>query len=82
VIKDITGARSMASSVYEPEPAFVRIRRLSVYQSPDWLTFGPPTDSESDLNLPGTIPRVPDGSQDTVATGLEARLREVNLRQT
>lgn len=82
MIKDITEARSMASSVYGRERAFAHIRKPRIFQSPGRLTPGLQTDWESDLNRPGTNPRVPNGTQDTVATGLEPRLREVNLRQT
>ena len=55
-IKDITEARSMASSVYGRERAFARIRKRRIFQSPGRLTPGLQTDSESDLNRPGTIP--------------------------
>ena len=79
--KDTTEARSMASSVCGAEPAFARIRRLRICQSLARLMPGLQTGSGSDLNRPGAIPKVPSGMFGTVATGLAARLREINLPQ-
>src|ERR1700687_1755818 len=71
----------MASSAYGPEPVFARIRRLRICLSPGRLIPGLQRASGSDLNRPGTLPRVAGGKLGTSSTGLTLRLTEINLQQ-
>jgi hypothetical protein len=66
-MEDTIEARSMARSVYEPEPAFARIRKLRSCRSPGRLMPRLQPDSELDPNRPGTILKVPGGRADTRA---------------
>ena len=70
----------MASSVSGPEPAFGRIRRLRTFQSAGRLMPGLQTDSGSDLNRPGTIAGLQEGTLGAVPTGLAVTFTGVNLQ--
>src|SRR5205807_7156231 len=78
--KDTTGARSMAPSVYGPEPVFAPIRRLKICQSRGKWIFGLQIDSGSDLNRAGAVSRV-SRRLGTAATGPEAKLKEGNRQR-
>ena len=52
-------ARSMASSVCEPEPAFARIRRLRICPSQEGLIARLPANSQLNLNQAGAVSSVP-----------------------
>ena len=56
-------------------------QKARICQSPARSIARLQTDSGSDLNRPGAIPKVPSGMFSTVATGLAARSREINLPQ-
>src|SRR5579864_4773574 len=80
-IKGITAARSMASSVCEPEPAFARIRRQRICLSQEGLIARLPANSELDLNQAAGVSSVRGIGLGKVSTTLATRSVKGNLPQ-